>query len=31
VRSARFKAPVGVPFADVMDKHVRVASLMAAE
>jgi phthalate 4,5-dioxygenase oxygenase subunit len=31
VRSARFKAPAGVPFADVMDRHVRIDALQAAE
>jgi hypothetical protein len=31
VRSARFKAPAGVPFADVMDAHVRIDALQAAE
>jgi nitrite reductase/ring-hydroxylating ferredoxin subunit len=31
VRSARFKAPAGMPFADVMDAHVRIDALQAAE
>ena len=31
VRSARFRAPAGVPFADVMDRYVRIDALQAAE
>jgi hypothetical protein len=31
VRSARFTAPAGVAFADVMDRHVRIDALEATE
>jgi hypothetical protein len=31
VRSARYKAPNGQPFAETMDRHVRIDALAAAE
>jgi hypothetical protein len=31
VRSARFKAPAGAPFAEMMERHVRVDAMVAAE